>query len=369
MGSTTRRLERTTLTFGPGVESELVVGGSPATVGEELGEWVEGRTVCLVSAAEIRASLGSDPLTVLRERAAGWVEIEVPDGETAKGVDSLSAIWQRWKDQGVRRDARVVALGGGAICDLAGLAAATYMRGLELALVPTTLLAQVDAAVGGKTGINFEGAKNLIGAFHPASRVVSVTDLLRSLPRREVFSGLAEVVKVAWLLAPELLERLEQGEGPLDRVAGSDWVATVAAAQRAKVAVVERDPKERGERRVLNFGHTLGHALEAELRDLTHGEAVAWGMSFALELGRDFGLSEELAERGARLIRRLEPPALPTVDPDALMAHLGHDKKATREGVIWVVPTGFQQWRPIAVPSEQVRDRLETFVARTGRGC
>jgi 3-dehydroquinate synthase len=241
---------------------------------------------------------------------------------------------------GGKRDSRVVAFGGGSVGDLAGFVAGCFMRGLEFSLLPTTLLAQVDAAVGGKTAINLPHAKNSIGLFHHPRLVVSDTGLLATLASQEVRSGLVEVLKMAILSDPELFSDLERNLESLLGGASASLAGTVAAAARAKIDIVERDPTEKRERMLLNLGHTLGHALEAALdyRSLRHGEAVGYGILFAVRLAERRGLPTATADRIRRLIERFELPRLPALDPEVVAGLIGHDKKGLEGGWRWVLP-------------------------------
>ncbi len=347
----------------------IVIGpGALAAAHADLSAWLAGRTVFVVSSPRVLSLHGAVLGPVLG--AAARVEtFEVPEGETAKSVEVLAELWRRMLAAGGKRDSRVVALGGGSVSDLAGFAAATFLRGIEFAAVPTTLLAQVDAAIGGKTGIDLPGAKNSVGAFRMPAAVVADTVLLGTLPRAELRAGLAEAIKVAFVLDPGLFALLED---QLEILLEGDPMAlapVVAAAAGAKVAVVERDPFEAGERRVLNFGHTLGHALETVALDrggdLAHGDAVAWGMLFALRLAERRGLPGADADRLRALVARLGPPPLAAYDPDELLAVLARDKKALESGIRWVFPTCLGAWRTFEdVAAAEVREELATFLPR-----
>jgi len=222
--------------------------------------------------------------------AARWEVLEVADGEAAKTVESAAGLWNRMLAAEGKRDSRVVAFGGGSAGDLAGFAAGCFLRGLEFVQIPTTLLAQVDAAIGGKTGVDLPGGKNTVGLFHHPALVVCDTAILPTLPRGELRSGLVEVIKMAALLDLELLALVEEH---LDLLLAGDAAAlgpVVAGAAAAKIGVVECDPTEQGDRRLLNFGHTLGHALES-VRGLRHGEAVALGMVLEAGITKEMGLT------------------------------------------------------------------------------
>jgi 3-dehydroquinate synthase len=253
--------------------------------------------------------------------AAGFepTVLQVPDGEEHKNLAWLAFLYDRLVDARLDRESAIIALGGGVIGDLAGFTAATYQRGVPFVQVPTTLLAQVDSSVGGKTAVNHSGGKNLIGAFHQPRLVWIDVTTLRTLPRREVQAGMAEVIKHAAILGPSLFELLETR---LDDVVALDPALLVEVVRQncaIKAAVVGEDERESGYRAVLNFGHTIGHALEmlTEYRGLLHGEAVAIGMASAARLSRARGIcSAVVAER---IIALLERVGLPTEIPRELV--------------------------------------------------
>ena len=310
--------------------------------------------------------LHGDLLDGLAGRAAGWRWLTVASGETAKDLATAERLWRRLLEAGGKRDSRLLALGGGSIGDLAGFVAGCFLRGIEYAQLPTTLLAQVDAAVGGKTAVNLPRAKNSVGLFHHPAMVVADTDTLATLPSRELRSGLAEVVKMAALLDTRLLGQVERR---WDRLVAADPEAlapVVAAAVRAKATVVVADPAEAGERRLLNFGHTLGHAIETALdyRRLRHGEAVGYGMLFALRLARRRGLGRRDADRLRRAILRLELPPLPPLDAGGLVAAMARDKKARESGLAWVLPASLGRGAIVEdVTATELRRELTAFLA------
>jgi len=269
-------------------------------------------------------ALHGDRLEVLCRAAAKWVILEVEEGEGAKTVSSAERLWNEMLDAGGKRDSRVIALGGGSVGDLAGFAAGCFLRGIEFVQIPTTLLAQVDAAIGGKTGVDLPGGKNTVGLFHHPRMVVGDTGVLSTLPREELRSGLAEVIKMAALLDPDLFGLVEE---ELDLLLEGDAAAlgpVVGAAAAAKIAVVERDPTEKGERRLLNFGHTLGHAIESACgyAGLRHGEAVGYGILFALRLARSRGLKIEVAARIHRLMSDRRRAAISPASANDLLRFL-----------------------------------------------
>lgn len=324
----------------PAGETAILAGhGALEAAGPELDAWTAGRTLFTLSTPRLRELHGAR-LAALGERAACRVGLEVEDGEGAKTLAHAGRLWQEMLTTGGKRDSRLADVGGGTVCDLGGFVAGCFLRGIELVQVPTTLLGQVDAAIGGKTGVDLPGGKNTVGLFHHPRLVVAETTFLTTLPAEELRSGLVESVKMALLLDPELLERIE-AELP-ELLAGHPEALgpVVAASAAAKIAVVERDPTEQGERKLLNFGHTLGHALEAALgyRGLRHGEAVAYGILFALRLAVAHGLDPALARRTRDLLARFGLPPLPELEPPELLAPMGRDKKARESGLAWVLP-------------------------------
>ena len=239
-----------------------------------------------------------------------WV-VEIPAGEEHKNLAWLAFIYDKLIEGRTDRRSPLVALGGGVVGDMAGFAAATLLRGLPLIQVPTTLLAQVDASVGGKTGINHSTGKNLIGAFYQPRLVLIDVDMLKTLPQREFVAGLAEVIKYGIILDPELFAMLEGRLSAILHLNSTLLTHIVTVCCRLKARVVEEDETEGGYRAILNFGHTLGHAVESatEYREFLHGEAVAMGLIFAARLSQQRGLcTESTYERIRQLIKRAGLP-------------------------------------------------------------
>ena len=351
-----------------GATSVLVGAGALEEAGDELAAWAGGRTLFAVSTPRVLALHGA-ALEPVRSAAARAVTLEVEDGEGAKTLETAERLWSEMLAAGGKRDSRVLAFGGGSCGDVAGFAAGCFLRGVGLVQVPTTLLGQVDAALGGKTAVDLPLAKNSVGLFHHPALVVADTRLLATLPPEELRSGLVEVVKMAFLLEPELLGRIEADLARLLTADPEALAPVVAEAAAAKIAVVEADPEERGERRLLNFGHTFGHALEAVLgyRGLRHGEAVAYGMLFALRLAGSPARTERLpaadAERLRSLLARLALPELPAPPAEELLAAMARDKKAREAGLVWVLPARIGEGRVLAgVGEAEVRRELAAFL-------
>ena len=322
--------------------TEILVGNdllaAPEVV-ERLRHWLEGRTVFVLSTPLLERLHGGalHHLTSVAERR---VDLSVEDGEGAKTLDHAGRLWREMLLAGGKRDSRLIAFGGGTVGDLAGFVAGCFLRGIEVVQVPTTLLAQVDASIGGKTAIDLPEGKNTVGVFLHPRWVLSDTRLLTTLPRREIRAGLVEAIKKAALLDVDLLTRIETDLDALLTGQGNALAEVVRRAASAKSRVVEADEREGGWRQVLNYGHTLGHAIEGALGygDLLHGEAVAYGILFANRLARRRGLGGALPSRMRRLLERLELPPLPPLAVDDLLAFAGRDKKARRGGLTWVLP-------------------------------
>jgi 3-dehydroquinate synthase len=246
-------------------------------------------------------------LAALAARLPRVERLDLPAGEASKTLTEMGHTVEWLAKQPFDRRAAVIGVGGGATTDHAGFAAAIYLRGIPFALVPTTLLAMVDASVGGKTGVDLSAGKNLVGAFHQPRAVVADVGFLETLPDRERIAGLAEVVKCGFIADPGLLDLLER-TGPA--LSLDEHVEIITRAVRVKADVVASDEREGGRRAILNFGHTVGHALEAASGyELLHGEAVALGMVAALELGAARGIgSRALADRARALLQRLGLP-------------------------------------------------------------
>jgi 3-dehydroquinate synthase len=261
-----------------------------------------------------------------------WSSFLLDDGESHKSFSNVERALQALADLGATRDACVIALGGGVVGDLAGFSAACWMRGIDFIQMPTTLLAMVDSSVGGKTGVNLPAGKNLVGAFHQPRAVVADIDTLASLPEREYSAGLAEVVKGAAIGDVPFFEWLEEHADALMAHDTALVIEAIARKVRYKAGVVARDETEQGERALLNWGHTFGHALETagHYTTLLHGEGVAVGMVLAARMSERLGMSEAAGrERLQRLLQRL---ALPTtvpagMDPQQLLELMRLDKK------------------------------------------
>ena len=295
----------------------------------------------------------------------------VPDAESAKTVDVLAGLWGRLGQAGFTRTDAIVAVGGGTVTDLGGFAAASWLRGVPVVQVPTTLLAMVDAAVGGKTGINTLEGKNLVGAFHEPAAVLCDLDLLRTLPRVDLVAGLAEVIKGGFIADPVILDLVESDPEGATRWDGPHLEELVERKIRVKAEVVAADLKESFLREILNYGHTFGHAIEqVEAYRRRHGEAVAIGMVYAAELARRAGhLSDDVVSRHRAV---LESVGLPTAYEggagrgwEELLTAMRRDKKSRGAQLRFVVLDDIARPARLDGPSEDcLRAAFEAVTTR-----
>ncbi len=287
----------------------------------------------------------------------------LPPGERTKALSSAKEIWKKMLENRMQRGSTVIALGGGVVGDVAGFAASTYMRGVNLVMMPTDLIAMVDSSIGGKNAIDFAGAKNIIGTFYQPSLVFSELNFLETLPEKEYRSGLAEVIKYGVIMDAGLFGELESKR---EKVLAKDKetlfdIVVRCAAMKAKL--VEEDEYDRGARRMLNFGHTLGHALEAEtgFSRYTHGEAVALGMCLEARISVSRGLlKEKVAERIVKLLASYGLPTKTYAPIERLVARLKEDKKSLGSKIALPLPKGLGiMENPVVLDEKEVMRALK----------
>jgi 3-dehydroquinate synthase len=329
----------------------------------EVGHGVRDRLPALLGADVRRVALVHAPGQTVELPGFDVLDLEVPDGEAAKTPAVVADCWERLGAAGFTRSDAVVTLGGGATTDLGGFVAATWLRGVRVVHVPTSLLGMVDAAVGGKTGIDTGAGKNLVGSFHEPAGVLCDLDLLATLPRRELANGLAEVVKTGFVADPEILALVEKDPAAALDPGSQVLAELVERSVRVKAEVVAADLRESGGtdahpgREVLNYGHTLGHAIEkATGYRLRHGEAVSLGMVYAAELARLAGrLDDETAARHPTVLGSV---GLPTRWHDAafddLLALMRVDKKTRGNTLRFVVLDGLAHPAVLSGPPEEL---------------
>jgi len=343
---------------------DVVVGGG--VLGELpslLGAGV--RTVGLVHPVTL-PEISRRVAAALRDAGYEVAELPVPDGEQAKSVQVAAELWSALGRHGVTRSDAIVGVGGGATTDLAGFVAATWLRGVKAVLVPTTLLAMVDAAVGGKTGINTPEGKNLVGAFHPPAGVLCDLDTLATVPRADYVSGLAEVIKGGFIADPEILARIEEDPEGARTPEGRHTRELIERKIRVKAEVVGADLRESGLREILNYGHTLGHAIErVEDYRMRHGEAIAIGMVFAAALSHlDGRVGADLVERTRSILTSVGLPTRYRRDAwPRLRDHMRVDKKNRGKTARFVVLDGVAEVSRLVNPSEELLEAAFEAVA------
>ena len=330
----------------------VVERGVLTTVGPRLRALGVGSKTALFTAASILRLYGK-PVTESLENAGFTVTVvDVPDGESAKTLAVAETCWNALLAAGLDRTSTVLALGGGAVGDLAGFVAATYMRGLNFVQAPTTVLAQVDASIGGKTAIDHPTAKNLIGAFYQPRLVLIDPSTAATLPERDFRSGLAEIVKHGIVLDSDYFADLEQSVAEIGARDGATLERIIGGSCRLKAQVIERDPEEKSELRfALNYGHTIGHALEASTAygRFTHGEAVSLGIVAEARLATRLHIAS--AETADRQVRLLDAVGLPVrardIDVEAVLAATRRDKKSRDGRVPFVLAPSIGAYRVV----------------------
>ena len=338
----------------------LFGGGLLDRAGEYLSPW-SGRKAAVVTDENVGALYGERLQKALEKGEIDARIITLPAGEKTKSIGTLTALYSRFAALGITRSDCVIALGGGVIGDATGYAAASYLRGVPFVQVPTSLLAQVDSSVGGKVAVDIPEGKNLVGAFYQPSLVLADTDVLETLPKRELLCGLAEVIKYGAIRDEALLRRIEEDPAHID------YGQLTSRCCAIKADYVEKDPFDKGVRMELNFGHTLGHAVEkcAGYGTVLHGEGVAIGMAAAAKWGETLGVTAAgTAERIKELLVRVGlPVSIPEeLNETALLGAMGNDKKSSGS----VVRTVLLRRAGEAVLHPASREEL-TGLVRSGR--
>lgn len=296
----------------------------------------------------------------VRQQLSAQYEVllaEVPDGESAKRIEVAGFCWSILGQADFTRSDAVIGLGGGAITDLAGFVAATWLRGVRLIQVPTTVLGMVDASVGGKTGINTTEGKNLVGAFYAPQAVICDLDILENLPRNELLAGFAEIVKYGFISEPEILDIIERDVEVATNPTSPEFLRLIELSIGIKARVVSGDFTEQGEREILNYGHTLGHAIEhAERYTWRHGAAVSIGMVFAAELSRiTQNLPDAVVERHRRILSSLTLPIAYKAEAwEHLLSTMKRDKKARGAMLRFVVLSDVAKPSILNVPDTSI---------------
>lgn len=320
----------------------LIEKNSLETVGKTMRMLFPSDKAMLISDKNVFSLYGEKVLKTLEHEKWQVKVVQIRPGERSKTLESASKLYDAALEAGLDRNSPVIALGGGIVGDLAGFFAATYLRGVPLVMVPTTLLAQVDSSVGGKVAVNHPGGKNLIGAIYPPRVVIIDPLVLETLPERQLLAGLAEVIKYGIIRDSTLFEWLEENLDSIKKSNAHLLIHAISTSVQIKAGVVEKDEFENDYRRILNYGHTIGHALEAATGygHYLHGEAVLVGMAAAADVAVELSmLDREHAERIQALLRRIgfkKPPA--DLTAEEVIGKLRQDKKRLKEELFFVLP-------------------------------
>ncbi len=342
----------------------IVKSASLQDCGKEIFQRIPAKIYIVITDENVDRYYSRGVIESLEKSGSTCFIYKITPGEESKSMRTAEAIYTWMLAHRFHREVVVIALGGGVVGDLAGFIAATYLRGVRFVQIPTSLLAQVDSSVGGKVGINHPLAKNSIGAFYQPGLVWIDPTTLRTLPKREIYNGLAEVIKYGLILDVPFFDYLETN---LDAIISLENMNTlidvIHTCCRLKADVVEKDEKESGLRRVLNFGHTIGHALE-KLTDYAyfrHGEAVTWGMLSATIISeRACGLSSASSLKIKSMLDRLEKPSVPsTITADQIFDAIKVDKKMTEAGLQFVLLEEIGKYKIQAVTDEVIFDGIE----------
>jgi 3-dehydroquinate synthase len=349
---------------------EIVVGSGASEEAPGLLRSLQVSRIAVIADASVASIHGVRIVSLLKSAGLDHVLLSFPPGERSKTRSTKEDLEDQMIASGLSRDAAVLSLGGGVTCDLAGFVAATYMRGIPIVHAPTSLLAMADASIGGKTGVDHPAGKNLIGAFHHPAAVLADTRFLATLPDREYRTGLAEMIKAGIVADAGLFDLMEARAGDLAARDPGLIEDLLPRAMSVKVSIVEKDDRESGLRKVLNFGHTLGHALELESGySLAHGEAISIGMVVEAAMAVRLGLlPPEAADRIGRLLERAGLPVRlpPESVPSRVIQLAVTDKKSRRGRIEFVLPervgavamtgTGPSRWVPDAIVSASLED-------------
>jgi 3-dehydroquinate synthase len=319
---------------------------------QSLRTLLAGRRVVLITDENVIAKHGQRlpknvPLIILKA------------GEKQKNLATVARIYGQLLKHKADRRTFILGIGGGVVCDISGFVASTFMRGLDFGLLPTTLLAQTDAAIGGKNGVNFRGYKNIIGLIRQPDFVLCDFSFLATLPKREILCGLAEIVKHAAIASPELFRLLETQYEKILQLHPATMAKVMAMSLPIKIVIVENDEQEKGERKKLNFGHTLGHALEKVVL-ISHGQAVAAGMCFSGILSQRYaGFRASEHERLLSLLRSLYLPLHIAAAKKKLKAAIGHDKKRNDKAIDFVLLERIGKARIVSLPLAELKEAID----------
>jgi len=362
-------LRRITVSLGTRSYDIVIGDGIIGKLGDAVRDLGLGSKQMIVTSQTVWPLYGKNVHDSLATSGFDVSETLVSDDEEAKSFQTLTTIFDNLLERDFERSSGIIAVGGGVVGDIAGFAAATFMRGIRFVQVPTTLLAQVDSSIGGKTGVNHPNAKNLIGAFYQPTLVWTDVGTLSTIPERELRSGLAEVIKYSVISDPELFRLLSENVRSFSNISEDTLIEIISRCCSIKARIVEQDEREQGIRSILNYGHTVGHALESltSYAQYTHGEAIAIGMTAAARISIEIDatdretvqLQENVIQVAGLPTRMLQP-----IDPVEIVQQLSKDKKRHAGRVRWVLPRRIGEvFLTEDVPPEVVLRVLEGMIA------
>lgn len=324
-----------------------------------INGYIKSKKIMLITNTTVNKLYGKKVIEQLRKGGFSVYLIVTPDGEKYKNIEQAKIIYKECIKNKMHRDSCIISLGGGVISDLAGFAAATYMRGIDLINIPTTLIGQIDAAIGGKTGINFE-AKNIIGSFHQPKAVVVDTTFLKTLPQKEIKNGVSEIIKYAVIKDKKLFRFLERNKEQIIGLDNKVLINIISRCCLIKTRIVEKDEKEQGIRVILNYGHTVGHAIEKVSKyNIPHGEAVAIGMIKESNIAKLLGiLDKKQQEKIENLIKGYSLAEDIKIKKREILEAIQIDKKAIKEKIRFVLPSKIGRVCVTAVPLQMIEKVL-----------
>ncbi|MFQ5780876.1 MAG: 3-dehydroquinate synthase [Nitrospiria bacterium] len=356
----TVKVERIQLNLGTNRYDILIGQGIIHYLGKYLRDLSVGEKVAVVTHPKIDRLYGAQVRKSLEKADYAPLMIRLPDGERYKTLEQVDRIYDRLITHRFERGAALVALGGGVIGDMTGFAAATFLRGISYIQCPTTLVAQVDASIGGKTGVDHPKGKNLIGAFHQPRLVCADPAVLSTLARREYVAGLAEVVKYGVIFDRPFFEYLERYAEAILSLDPKRILYCIKRSAAIKAEIVQADVRESGLRKILNYGHTLGHAIETltGYRKYKHGEAVAIGMASAARLAYRLGILQKRdVDRQIALLKAFRlPTGFPQLDPDSMLSVMERDKKVVGGEIFFILPEKIGSVRIMPVDRKDLKD-------------
>ncbi|HIE65435.1 MAG: 3-dehydroquinate synthase [Nitrospira sp.] len=348
---------------------DIVIGpGILQNLGKYLRDLSLGEKIAVVTHPRVDRLYGAQVRKSLKDAGYSPVMISLPDGERYKTLDQVGRVYDKLVAHRFERDATLVALGGGVVGDMAGFVAATFLRGISYIQCPTTVVAQVDASIGGKTGVDHPKGKNLIGAFYQPRLVCIDPTVLTTLSKREYIAGLAEVVKYGVIFDPAFIGYLERYTAPIKVLEPGKILYCIKKSAAIKAEIVQADERESSLRKILNYGHTFGHAIETMTgyRKYKHGEAVSIGMVMASRLACMLGILSEIAlERQVALLRSFGlPTRMPRLDPGCLLSVMERDKKVVDGVIFFILPEKIGSVRIMPVDRKDLKVFLRSVFSR-----